>query len=786
MNRLASFIFALSLLLNANFAMAGGGGGGGSADFDWAASTMTGTAGAFVEAVSRGELDTAYGLAGDRLKARRTAAVFSEDMRRVGLAQAGTVNWRNGTAALPGSNGFKLMGTFTTTAGEDIPVYMHLEGDAHVSVEDRNREWSDATRWTVLDYRSGQSFATRLKGGNGTGLDWFLALAGLGLAVAFCGMVWTYVSGLRGSPRELYLMFFTKLTEYSAYGAASAILVLFLSNDVQMNGQSLGDTNAYMYYTVWSLALTVVTIMVGSVCDTIGIKKCLLIGAVMLLTSRFFTPMSQNIVVVTLLGFLPLAIGFAITGPVLKVGIKKFTTLKTATLGFGLFYTMMNVGFWIGAEIADWFRKTYGDTGHVDVLGMEFTTYQAIIAVGFLINIPDFIAILIMRDGAEMTEKGLVLRAKSEDDGEEEVAWLKTTVSERKKKMISELLKSLTAAAVVGGIAAAMIKAEVHTWAINVVPVGKYLWALVAVGTLFTVGGVLYASLSRLGALSPGGSFDVAMKAVRDATQGTIAQLKENFQEKAFWIYMGMLGVLVFVRLTFYIFHVMFPTYAIRVLGPDFPVASIFGSLNPAMIIFLVPLISILSINVRSYTMLLWGTAISAGSVFLCFLPESVALGIGDSWLGTWIFDYWLEAPVGGQDPFVISLVVFIIVFTVGEAIWSPRLMQFSAEIAPRGKEGAYIALAMLPYFLGKMGAAVMSEQLTTRFFNADMLVYPDHDMAWLAIGSMAMVSPIGMLVFRNIFNQSEKAAEIQAELVADEATEEVENTAMANASKED
>ena len=72
--------------------------------------------------------------------------------------------------------------------------------------------------------------------------------------------------------------------------------------------------------------------MVGAVCDTIGVKKCLLIGAVMLLISRFFTPFSQDIFTVTLLGFLPLAFGFAITGPVLKVGIKWFTTLKTATL----------------------------------------------------------------------------------------------------------------------------------------------------------------------------------------------------------------------------------------------------------------------------------------------------------------------------------------------------------------------------------------------------------------------------------------------------------------------
>ena len=100
------------------------------------------------------------------------------------------------------------------------------------------------------------------------------------------------------------------------------------------------------------------------------------------------------------------------------------------------------------------------------------------------------------------------------------------------------------------------------------------------------------------------------------------------------------------------------------------------------MIVFLVPLVSVLTVKFRSYSMLIFGTFLSALSVFICFIPDSVALAIGDTWFGTWLFDYWVEAPVGNQDPFVISLVLFIIVFTIGEAIWSPRLMQFSAEIA--------------------------------------------------------------------------------------------------------
>jgi hypothetical protein len=264
------------------------------------------------------------------------------------------------------------------------------------------------------------------------------------------------------------------------------------------------------------------------------------------------------------------------------------------------------------------------------------------------------------------------------------------------------------------------------------------------------------------------------MKSVREATEGTVTQLKENFQEKPFWIYMAMLGILVFVRLTFYVFHVMFPTYAIRVFGDDFPVASIFGSLNPAMIIFLVPLISVLTAKVRSYTKLIIGTTLSAASVFLSFIPDRVALAIGDTWMGTWIFDYWLEAPVGNQDPFLVSLVVFIIVFTVGEAIWSPRLMQFSAEIAPRGKEGAYIALAILPYFMGKIGATIMADLLTTQYFSQDMVEFPNHEMAWFWIGAMALISPVGMIIFRKIFDQSEQMALAEAALVANEAAGEV------------
>ena len=764
-----SLVLLMTSFLFGGLAWAGGGGGGGKGNkFDWKQSSIIEVANTFAQAIAGGKYAEAYKLGGEVLRKNRTLEQFTADMKGWRFDHPGKVEWTNGNNALPGANGFKLMGTYTVTGGErdgeSYGVYMHFEGDAHVDAKTRNRKWDAKTVWTVMDYKSGESMGARLSTSRGTGLDWFLAICAGLLLIALIGLTWGYVKGLRGHPRELWLMFFTKLTEYSAYGAASSIFVLFLQNDVIMGGEPLGDGNGYLYYMIWGLVATIITMMVGSVCDTIGVKKCLLIGAVMLLVSRFFTPLSTDIWVVTFLGFLPLAFGFAITGPVLKVGIKWFTTLKTATLGFGLFYTLMNVGFTVGAEIADYFRKYHADG--MTIWGIEMTTYQVIIGIGFLINIPDLIAILFMRDGAEMTETGMVIK-KPDTDGKAKVTeTLRATVAERRAKMTNELVRSIIATGIVGVFAYLLVEMQAHTWKIGVVKSGSYIWACVITLGIMAVGGIIYALFSRLAAAQAGGGFDRVMKSVRDATEETVRQLKENFSQKPFWIYMAMLGILTFVKLTFYVFHVMFPTYAIRVFGSDFPVVSLFGTLNPAMIVFLVPLVSVLTVKVRSYTMLIVGTTLSAVSVFICFIPDSVATAIGNTAFGTWVFDYWVEAPVGGQDPFVISLLLFIVVFTIGEAIWSPRLMQFSAEIAPRGKEGAYIALAVLPYFLGKIGATVMADILTDKYFAREMVAYPDHELSWLWIAIMCLISPIGMILFKGTFTQSEKMADDEAQAV--------------------
>jgi len=487
------------------------------------------------------------------------------------------------------------------------------------------------------------------------------------MAVAFIYIIWSYARHLKQSPREIYLLFFTKLTEYSAYGAMNLAFVLFLSSDVGM-----GDISAGTYIGIWSMFITVTLMMIGPVCDAIGVRKTLLAGTIVLLISRFLLPLSSNIIFVSLFAFIPMAIGMAVMGPVLSVGIKRFTTKDTAALGFGLFYTIMNVGWAVGAWLFDAIRGYFGEHEIITVpfINWDFSTYQIIFTLGFIFTLPDLIAVLLMRDGVDLT-----------DDGE-------ITIEPPAKKQ-------------------------------------------------------------------EGTFFEVAAKVGKDAAQKTIKIFKEVYKQKSFRYFILMVGILVFVRFTFYHWHYTFPKYGIRVFGEGLPIGSIFGVLNPVMIVFLTPLVATLTRKVSSYKMLIIGATISAVSVFIAAMPEVWFAPMVDTWFGELIMDRWLAIPLDQQRPLFISIVLLVMAFTVGEAIWSPRLMQFMAEIAPKGKEGTYISLSYLPYFLAKLFVGPLSGILLAAYVPEGQDSYPNHYMIWIWIGAMSLISPLGLFVFRKVFTST-------------------------------
>ncbi|HNT27345.1 MAG TPA: MFS transporter, partial [bacterium] len=227
------------------------------------------------------------------------------------------------------------------------------------------------------------------------------------VAVIIAVIVVVYIKGLRASPRDLWLLYGTKVLEYSAYAMINMTIVLYLTKNFGM-----GDVAAGTYFSVWSILINFFTIVIGAVTDTIGIKRTLLLGTITLVITRFILALSGDIYTATVFGFMPYAFGLAVMAPVISVGIKKMTTKETAAMGFALFYTLMNVGYAIGGWLWDKIRigvAAGGGSWTVPGLGAALAPYEAIFFAGFLLTLPSLLFLSLLRDGVELDDKGQVV-----------------------------------------------------------------------------------------------------------------------------------------------------------------------------------------------------------------------------------------------------------------------------------------------------------------------------------------------------------------------------------------
>ena len=148
-------------------------------------------------------------------------------------------------------------------------------------------------------------------------------------------------------------------------------------------------------------------------------------------------------------------------------------------------------------------------------------------------------------------------------------------------------------------------------------------------------------------------------------------------------------------------------------IGEEFEVASNF---NPLLIFVLVPIVTALTERARVYNMMIYGTFVMAAPAFF------LALG-----------------------PHPETLLAYIIVMTIGEAMWQPRFLQYAAEIAPEGRTGIYMGVAQFPWFLTKVIVPLYSGWMMTRFCPPEGV--RNTETMWLIFGVIAMASPVVLLL---------------------------------------
>ena len=154
---------------------------------------------------------------------------------------------------------------------------------------------------------------------------------------------------LAGAPRELWIIYAAYILENLAYkvGAAS-VLTLWLSSDL-----GFSDIQAGAMIATWSAIMTLITVVVGSLTDALGIRRTFLLGFGVCLVSRCVMAFSADRWVVLPFGLYFQAVGLALMVPVMIAGVKKYSNAAQRSVAFSLYYALMNLGYAIGDGIFD-------------------------------------------------------------------------------------------------------------------------------------------------------------------------------------------------------------------------------------------------------------------------------------------------------------------------------------------------------------------------------------------------------------------------------------------------
>ncbi|MBC8126969.1 MAG: MFS transporter [Gloeobacteraceae cyanobacterium ES-bin-144] len=241
-----------------------------------------------------------------------------------------------------------------------------------------------------------------------------------------------------------------------------------------------------------------------------------------------------------------------------------------------------------------------------------------------------------------------------------------------------------------------------------------------------------------------------------DAYKDTLRTFTVLVQSKGFHrllVFLLMIGLL---KVVFNAMDYILPSFTMRELGAGARVGRL-NAINGILILILAPAIGMMTRKYTSYSMVILGGFITAASFVFMALPTSMFQGVASGWLGKAIGNGYLEI-IGEVHPYYVMIFFWQVVFSIGEAFYSPRVYEYAASIAPPGQEASYSSLSYVPLLIGKL--------ITGAAFGGLLAKYcpetgpRDSPTMWLLIGLMVLVAPIGLFVLRKFIRVKEEGRE--------------------------
>jgi MFS family permease len=442
---------------------------------------------------------------------------------------------------------------------------------------------------------------------------------------------------LKGARRELWLTFVIKFLIYTAYSVTNKTLILWLSKDLGFSDQAASALVGW----VWAPAMTVFTLLAGSLTDAIGLRRTFFLGAAVCTFARSVMILTKDPTLALVCGLLPLAIGEALGTPVLLAATRVYSTTAQRSISFSILYAIMNVGYWVAGWFFDLVRR---HDFHPTFFGFAPTTYQQLFLVSLALEIVLFPTIYFLRRREERQRP----------------------------------------------------------------------------------------------------TYPTILTTVRASAAETIDLFRRLIGQSGFYRLLVFFLFIGFLKAIFLQMDYVFPKFGDREMGLNAPVGKLSG-INSIIIIFLAPVVGALTQRIASYRMVIIGGIICAVGVFIMALPTDWFVPAAASAFGRALGHGYLQLS-GAVHPYYVMSAIYLTIFSVGEAFYSPRVYEYAASIAPPGQEASYGALAYIPFLIGKLLIGTTGWILAT--------LCPEHGEChaaslWLIFALAASIAPLGLIVFR-------------------------------------
>jgi len=180
---------------------------------------------------------------------------------------------------------------------------------------------------------------------------------------------------LKDYPVTFWIANTMEIFERMAWYGFFAVSSLYITGNISEGGLGFSDEDRGVLQGLVTFLLYLFPVITGALADRYGFKK-MLFSAFCILVPAYFLLGQFKTFPTFFLAFTLVALGAAMFKPVIIGTIAKVTNEKTSSMGFGIFYMMVNIGGFVGPIVAGVMRAMSWD--------YVFIASSAWIAINFI------------------------------------------------------------------------------------------------------------------------------------------------------------------------------------------------------------------------------------------------------------------------------------------------------------------------------------------------------------------------------------------------------------------